>query len=583
MGPSLFLLLTAKMQLDRSFASAQDPRKSNLGWLLCSVLLSLPWLVPTHAQPWTSYHAEITMAVVALPLIAWSVAAGLPRFLVPFEAIAVAGLAGVPLLQLAFGLIDFGGDAWLAAVYLLGLAAAIVVGARAQRLRPWALPRALFSSFGIAAVASVPLMLAQWLDWAGFGTLLVTLPEGARLSANVGQPNQLATLLAWGLLALWWARLETGAHGSVLCLLAALLLAAVAVTQSRAGALEVMLLGGAAVVFRRQLRSREDALALTLLAAWFVLATIAWPPLNELLRPVQVATVQERLLPGTRLLHWRLFLDAVAVQPWFGWGWNQIAHAQVALAPLHPASHEVPQYAHNLLLDLLLWNGVPIGAAAGLALATWWLRQLRLAADARRVLLLLAVTAFLLHAMVELPHGYLLFLVPVGLMVGTLHVPMRRLPDMNVPRGLVVVPFAALILATVLVIRDYALIEQAWMAHRFRMARIGSMVEQPVPRTAVLSNLEAVLRFQRTEPRAGMAAPELELLQQVSQRYPGAPALFRNAWALALNGDTAGARRVLEVLCRIHSEAECARAQQAWLAKSGGGHPELAQAWPATD
>lgn len=568
------------MQLDRSVASAQGPRKSNLGWLLCSVLLSLPWLVPTHAQPWTSYHAEVTMAVVALPLIAWSVAAGLPRFLVPFEAMAVAGLAGVPLLQLAFGLIDFGGDAWLAALYLLGLAAAIVVGARAQRLRPWALPRALFSSFGIAAVASVPLMLAQWLDWAGFGTLLLTLPEGARLSANVGQPNHLATLLVWGLLAVWWARLDGRLHGGLLWFLATLLVGGVAVTQSRTGALEVALVIGAAVVFRRQLRSRRDAAALVLLGGWFVVATFGWPLLNEALRPGQVATLQERMAAGTRVLHWRLFIDAVSVQPWFGWGWNQVAHAQMELAPLHPASHEVPQYAHDLLLDLLLWNGVPIGALAGFGLVAWWLRQLRLATDGPRVLLLLAVTAFLLHALVELPHANLLFLVPVGLMVGALHQPMSSLRDPDVQRGLVAVPFTALIVATVLVIRDYALVEQAWTAHRFRVARIGSLAEQPVPRTIVLSNLEALLRFQRIEPRADMNVADLELLRQVSLRYPSAASLFRQAWALALNGNAADATKVLVVLCHIHSNAECMRAREAWLAKGADSQPELATVWP---
>lgn len=499
----------------------------------------------------------------------------------PIEALALSGLAAVPVVQRAFGLITFAADAWLAAMYVFGLAAVVTVGARAQQLRPWAMPNALFALFGIAAVASVLLMLAQWLQWDGLGTLLMSLPPGSRLSGNLGQPNQMATLLVWGLLALWWAHLRGHLQGRLLWLLGALLLAGVAMTQSRAGMLQLLLLAGAAVWFRQPLRAREYAVALGALGVWFVLVALAWAPLNEALRPGHVATLQERLAPGTRLLHWRLLLDAVAAQPWFGWGWNQIVHAQGQLAPLHPASHEVLEYGHNILLDLVLWNGAPIGILAGLAILAWGIRQFRLACSAERVLVLLVVAVFFVHAMVELPHGYLLFLLPVGLMAGALHVPMDRCRDWTVSRQVVAVPFAALALGTFVVVSDYGRVEDAWMAHRFRTARIGSLEEPPLPQTVVLTNLQALLEFMRTEPRAGMSAEELTLLRQVSQRYPSGGGLFRYAWALALNGKADEAQRTLVLLCRIHPQAECLAAKQAWLLKSEQGPKELAAVWPA--
>lgn len=556
--------------------------QSSLAWWLWSVFMSLPWLVPTHAQPWTSFHAEAATAVGALPMAVWAVIAGPARFVVPLEALALIGIAAVAPVQRAFGLIDFAGDAWLAATYALTFAAATVVGARAQQLRPWTPPDALFASFAVAAIASVPLMLAQWLQWDGLGTLLLALPPGARPSANVGQPNQLATLLVWGLLALWWGYERARVRGIVVWPLAAFLLSGVAMTQSRAGWLEVVLLGGAATILKHQFRIRHHAFAVVALAVWFVAFSAAWPALSDALQPGQAGALdlQERMRAGTRLLHWRLLLDAAGLRPWFGWGWNQTAHAQAQLAPLYPASHEVPQYAHDIFLDLVLWNGVPLGALAGAGIVAWCIWQCKLARSPERTLPLLMVGAFLLHATVELPHGYLLFLLPVGLMIGALHQPTGRWRDPVVERSLVAIPLASLVVVGVLIIRDYGRIEDAWMAQRFRAAHIGSLTPKPIPPALVLSNLRAWLASMRIEPRAGMSAADLDLLRQVSHRYLSAGSLFSYAWALALNGDTDRARRNLVLLCKVSTRPQCAGARQAWLAKSGSVNVALGSVWP---
>ena len=84
-----------------------------MGWAAIALLLSLPWLVPTHARPWTSFHADAVMALAAMPLLAWALLARPPRISVPIEALALSGLAAVPVVQRAFGLITFAADAWL--------------------------------------------------------------------------------------------------------------------------------------------------------------------------------------------------------------------------------------------------------------------------------------------------------------------------------------------------------------------------------------------------------------------------------------------------------------------------------------
>ena len=92
-------------------------------------------------------------------------------------------------------------------------------------------------------------------------------------------------------------------------------------------------------------------------------------------------------------------------------------HAIVDAAD-YPALGVAVQHAHNLVLDLVLWNGVPLGLLLVGALAWWAWRQVRDAQTAQQRLLLLALGLLLLHALLELPHLYAFFLLPAAAMAG---------------------------------------------------------------------------------------------------------------------------------------------------------------------
>lgn len=549
-------------------------------WALAAALLAVPWLMPFHAQPWTSFHGDAAMAFAVLPLAVWALGAGRSRVRIPYAAVALASLAIIPLTQSALGRIHFAGDAWLAALYLLGLAAAIVVGARVQQLRPGLLPMLLFASFGAAAMLSFGLALYQWLrlDWLG---VLAFPPSDARMMANLAQPNHLATLLVWGVIAFWWAY-RAGHVGGVVCSAAAgVLLFGIAMTQSRVGGLEVLLLAFAAVVFRGVLRTRRNAWVLVLLGLWFLAVFLAWAPLNGVMQLPQGQSLAQRMAPGSRPLIWQLLVEAAMQRPWAGWGWNQVVLAQVALAPNHAAIHEIFSYSHNLVLDMIIWNGFLVALIFCGGLVLWCLRQVRQAVTAERALLVTAVGASLMHAQFELPHGYFLFLLPVGLMVGALSGEGGARWYTAAPRAAIVLPLVALALCLVLVVRDYVRIEEAWAAHRMQVARIGNAEPMPVPRAVVLTHLQTLLETVRIEPRRGMPPEEIEALRRLAERQPGAGSLFRYAQASALNGKAANASRALDVLCRLHRKAECEAAKAAWIALADDDMPEMKAVWPS--
>ena len=82
------------------------------------------------------------------------------------------------------------------------------------------------------------------------------------------------------------------------------------------------------------------------------------------------------------------------------------------------AHNERTNSAHNLILEMLVWNGVVLGTAI-IAYALWWLYQLcKQRGSIESVVALAAVGCVLIHAMFEFPQNYAYFLLPMGFLLG---------------------------------------------------------------------------------------------------------------------------------------------------------------------
>jgi hypothetical protein len=168
--------------------------------------LALAWLLPNHYPPWASFHADAWSAIVIALASAAMIIRGYAATQWHGSAVLVALLACVPWLQYSAGLISFAGQAWISTAYLLGLLLALLTGQRWERAGPDQLAGGLFWAIGLASVVSVNLQLQTWLGLidTGIFDLWSMGLTGPRPYANMGQPNQLATLLLWGLLAGAW-------------------------------------------------------------------------------------------------------------------------------------------------------------------------------------------------------------------------------------------------------------------------------------------------------------------------------------------------------------------------------------------
>jgi O-antigen ligase len=559
-----------------------------LAWLLWPGFAALPWLLPVHALPWTTFYSEWLMALFWVPMGWWFVWRTRQPVQTDLSFWLCVFLAAVPLAQAAAGLFLQPGEALFVAFIFLGVALTLLVAKHAETTCPGELLCALFNSLLIAAWLSACMTIYQWLRLDHLGLAIAELPYGGRPVANVGQANNLSTLLVWGLVALWWRHLQArDPHWltqSFTLLSAVLLLAAVALTQSRTGWLAVGFLACVSVLGRRVLVRSSEAKAFVILGLWFGIAVLAVDPLTQALHHSTPLTLMQQTDAGKRPVIWAMALQAIHAQPLFGYGWNQSVRAFLAQALSHPELAVGFQHAHNLVLDLMLWVGVPLGLLLTAVMGGWLWQQCRAArilATPKRWCVLAALGVFFLHAMLELPHVYLFFLLPVAVMVGSLNAMRVASPHtghrLGLPRWLVTLPLLASLVCLGVMFDEYGRIAEAVLADRLRAANVGNKAPVAEPKVTVLNFLQEPLVRLRTKPRPGMATEELAQWRFVLMRYPGAGALVRYAQASAWNQRPQEAQWALTTLCAVHRKDICQAALQEWTEMATDGHPEMNQ------
>lgn len=548
-------------------------QSTGLGWALWVVVAALPWLLPFHAEPWTAFYSEALAGAVMVPVAVWVALRHRGAWQVDALAAGVLALTLVPPVQALFGLFVFAGEAGLVAVYLAAFAAVTMVARRAEQLAPLRLADSIFASIAVAALLSVGLALYQWFgqDWLG----ILASPAVGRAYANLGQPNNLATLLCWGLVAIWWGHSRNKAGPVAAVLAVGFLLTGVVLTRSRTGWLEVAMIAIAALYVRRRYAAGPTLSTVLALSIWFALLAIAEPLVHQLLSEAP-ASVRSQTSIGSRPIIWQLAMESIAQRPWFGYGWNQGVQGHMGIADRYPDLHLIVHHAHSLLLDLMVWNGVPIGLAIAGGLALWARAQWRACQTMPQRLMLLALALLMVHAMLELPHAYLYFLLPAAVMMGTLGAMGGSKPVVSAPRG--GVALATIILGSLLAlaVSDYRAIEEDMRAARMRGAGIHNPHPAPEAAPIFLGFLHTALTRLRAERPHDLSAQELADIRQALDRYPGYGALFRYARASALRGQPDEARWALDRLCLLNPVSDCESALRRWREVAAQGSPEMA-------
>jgi O-antigen ligase len=550
---------------------------------LAAVASTCTWLSPNLYEPWLSFHGELWMAVAGLLAAAVVLSGPRAQVDVPFLAIGLLLAAAVPVVQGLTGRIRYAGDAWLVSLYLAGAGFAVWTGFLASaRWSVAAVAEAVLGAMLAGAIGSMFLALCQWLGLDHFPIFVLGGADGLRPSGNIGQPNLFATLLVVAMtgLALLHRR---GRVGAPVALVAVLFLGfGVAMSQSRTALVETIAVGALLAGFAWRAQDRRRAVTIVLASAGVLLMPFLWEAVRHW-SPFEVAQrgVADIAVAGVRPKHWAALLDALGRAPWFGYGWSAVGEAQFLVAPEHPATHETLANAHNLVLELLLANGIPLGTLLVVGLGAWFWTTARRLRDDATVVAFAAVLAVFVHAMLEFPLHYVDFLVPTAALMGCVTHATRPSAGRPVPSVAPWLLWTALAVAVAVTAVDYLRFEAERRHMRFKAANIGTPVTHwERSDRIVLTQLGAFWNFMIEPERAGMSDAQIDAMRDVVLRFPSVENMLRYAAALALNDRPAEAAAVLSRGCRMTPVSHCRDLNRVWVG-IGKREPKIAAIrWP---
>ncbi len=526
-------------------------------YIFSAIFLLLAWLLPIHKMPWTTFGSELLTFLSAITLLSVFINKDLK---IPRPQMVALPILAIPLIQFAFGQILYLSNVLLCTAYIamfwlmVSVGYNLATGEKGQREQ-------VFKIFCLmvftGAVLSSVVAISQWLDIERYLSPLANALNNNRPYANFAQPNNLATFICMGVFACLYFYEKRIFPSFVLIPVSFIFLFTIALTQSRTA--WVVCLFTLIFLTVKQF-GQVKRLSFPKLLAWvavFIVIISCLPMLNQLIvsateyQMMQTSSVVERASSGyLRLDMWNQALVAIGQHPWFGYGWNQTGMAQIAAFDLYP-SHEWYKTAHNVILDLLIWNGIPIGGLIILYVMCWlyWLNKgigepVSIAAS-------LMVCAILIHALLEYPIHYAYFLLPLGFLLGMIQGQYPHLPTVKLKSSIIVTVMIVGVILVGTIYRDY-------IVYRQQSVLVSKRTLTPSQQEVMNQEIYVLTQFKERvwwiglNPYTQMSKQQLQYLGRMVANLASAYDINKYAQVLAFNGKKAEAEHQLWVLKTLH-------------------------------
>jgi O-antigen ligase len=551
------------------------------GLSLASLLLA--YLAPNHYPPWSSFHGEACafFAVVAAFFgCAWIARREDAGFL-PYVGVLIAISVWIAF-QYGIGLIVYAGDVVVVCLYVFTTYAAFCTGCSHGKNRQTVdcALHALSLVLVVAAVLSTLLAILQWNRLEDLlGIFAMSRTPDMRPFGNLAQPNHLALLLSIALLlCVYLYDTRKFSLGFCACM-GGLICIGIVASESRACLGSMLTLVAVMFAFQARTSARLSRWLMLGFLGTILLVSAAWPHINsELL--LQPAREQSAFQDDSRRVLWQQAAVAIAQSPILGYGWRQGGIAQKQAARYVPGDLQ-SDYTHNVVLDLLVWNGVVVGGVLVIGFAIWWLRRILERRGAGSYYALLAVVPVFVQSLFEFPYAYAYFIFPAGYLMG-LAEGVRSVARPALPATLwsFRVFSIALPIVAAYVAYEYLIIEEDFRVLRFEAMNVGRRPDDyALPDLIALTHYKAVLVVGRMQPTSKMDGRSIEEIQRLTRRFAWLPFEFKLIVSLVANNRAPEARAELSTLRSLMSPNEYSDFERRVKSTIEEKFPEYSNVW----
>ena len=550
------------------------------------ISLFLSYLYPFHLLPWVTFFNEWFFACFLLFAFVWIVSLGRVRLITFVPWLIVLGL--VTLRVLVFGDLDpmpitlwviflcFGLMSWVA--YVVGV-----------NLSSGGWLKAVLFTLWLAAFASAVIAVMQWSgllskEYFEPGFLLFN-NMGGRVSSNIGQANNLGTLLLVGIGVMCCAWYSAAKRNLLFCFLFfsifLVFVFGIYVSGSRAAALNLMIWPVIAAVWCWW-RAKPFPWLVLMPAAFLVVLYQLMPFAIEWLDLFPPQEARSMISDANRPRMWLMVLSSVLERPWIGHGFGAVANAHLRLSTEYGSfDYSIAHQAHNTILDMWVNFGVPLGSAI-VGVFVFLLVKSWLAIKGEfDIFIFLMACAIIVHGLLEFPLHYGFFAWLLFLFFGLMNCGNfgGRVISGGVSNSIICLVF--FVLPLIIFWQAYVRVESVYTLYRQQ----GPVAVQKLLKSDVIG----YERFIFPEPYARLywitlPMNELEQLtpdrvkefEAVAKWYPLSVLGWRLAFVYAVKGDLHKMEWWGERMCRMFDPRVCASAAEEWM-RRGEENPK----WPA--
>jgi len=216
---------------------------------------------------------------------------------------------------------------------------------------------------------------------------------------------------------------------------------------------------------------------------------------------------------------WWQTIIAILERPLFGWGYHQFTLAHMDVIPTFDKVL-IATYSHNAILDLACWFGLPVALIFIYFGVRWIVINLKNAPMLEAKFGMLFLVPFFIHALLEFPHVYLYFLVPVGLTIGSVAGCSAHSKVFWINKIYYCIFYILFLTVGSMLIFEYFVVEEDFRLARFASVRVGSDPEGYKRRDLLLlRSLSELVDVVRMDPKPNTPA-DLDAARRVSHTYP---------------------------------------------------------------